>query len=169
MSGFWRPAHCFFIVGTSQNACQLCLHKYENIHRSHFLGYHFQDIPNAFYRDPQSFHNVLRKFTINGRSPLVFIISDTYGGESSAYKLFPKDVQGSLGVENVRWGQQTHLLLFVQLSLFISFAESRVVAKSFRVKSSYIFCISFLSSQVTLNKQLNCVTFYCCSASVLIR
>ncbi|XP_072028726.1 cell cycle checkpoint protein RAD17-like [Amphiura filiformis] len=60
-----------------------------------------EDFPNTFYRSPQFFHTILKKFSITGRSPLVFIVSDSHGGESNALKLFPKDVQASLGVHNI--------------------------------------------------------------------
>ena len=61
-----------------------------------------EDLPNIVFRDPQSFHNILRKFRNTGRCPLVFIVSDSHGSESNALKLFPKDVQDSLGVYNIR-------------------------------------------------------------------
>ena len=66
----------------------------------------FQEIPNAFYREPSTLHGVLTKFSHTGRSPLVFIVSDSHGGKSNVLSLFPSDVQDNLGVHNIRWAQQ---------------------------------------------------------------
>ena len=37
-----------------------------------------------------------------GRSPVVFIISDSHHGDSNVHKLLPKDVQYKLGIHNIR-------------------------------------------------------------------
>ncbi|KAM5192859.1 cell cycle checkpoint protein RAD17 [Mantella aurantiaca] len=59
------------------------------------------DMPNLFYRDPSSLHDILRKFVRTGRCPLVFIISDSLSGDSHQRRLFPKDIQDELCVCNV--------------------------------------------------------------------
>ncbi|XP_068104180.1 cell cycle checkpoint protein RAD17 [Hyperolius riggenbachi] len=59
------------------------------------------DMPNLFYRDPSSLHEILRKFVKTGRCPLVFIISDSLSGDSHQRRLFPKEIQDELGVSNV--------------------------------------------------------------------
>ena len=38
-----------------------------------------------------------------GRSPVVFIISDSHHGDSNVHKLLPKDVQYKLGIHNIRY------------------------------------------------------------------
>ncbi|XP_077981912.1 cell cycle checkpoint protein RAD17-like [Glandiceps talaboti] len=60
-----------------------------------------EDMPNVFFRDSYSFHDILRKYSATGRCPLVFIVSDSFGGESAIRDLFPKDLQQSIGVENI--------------------------------------------------------------------
>ena len=37
-----------------------------------------------------------------GRSPVVFIISDSHHGDCNVHKLLPKDVQYKLGIQNIR-------------------------------------------------------------------
>ncbi|CAI9615671.1 unnamed protein product [Staurois parvus] len=59
------------------------------------------DMPNLFYRDPSSLHDILRKFVRTGRCPLVFIISDSLSGDSHQRRLFPKEIQDELCVCNV--------------------------------------------------------------------
>ncbi|KAM3938235.1 cell cycle checkpoint protein RAD17 [Leptodactylus fuscus] len=59
------------------------------------------DIPNQFYRDPASLHDILRRFVKTGRCPLVFIISDSLSGDSHQRRLFPKEIQDQLGVCNI--------------------------------------------------------------------
>ncbi|CAJ0931756.1 unnamed protein product [Ranitomeya imitator] len=60
------------------------------------------DMPNQFYRDPSSLHDILRKFVKTGRCPLVFIISDSLSGDSHQRRLFPKEIQDDLCVCNIR-------------------------------------------------------------------
>ncbi|KAM4049340.1 cell cycle checkpoint protein RAD17 [Anomaloglossus baeobatrachus] len=59
------------------------------------------DMPNQFYRDPTSLHDILRKFVKTGRCPLVFIISDSLSGDSHQRRLFPKEIQDELCVCNI--------------------------------------------------------------------
>lgn len=59
------------------------------------------DMPNQFYRDPASLHDILRRFVKTGRCPLVFIISDSLSGDSHQRRLFPKEIQDELCVCNI--------------------------------------------------------------------
>ncbi|XP_053156649.1 LOW QUALITY PROTEIN: cell cycle checkpoint protein RAD17 [Hemicordylus capensis] len=60
-----------------------------------------EDIPNHFYRDPSSLHEILRRFLRTGRCPLVFIISDGFSGASNQRSLFPKEIQEELHIATV--------------------------------------------------------------------
>ncbi|XP_040397826.1 cell cycle checkpoint protein RAD17 isoform X2 [Cygnus olor] len=51
-----------------------------------------EDIPNQFYRDPSSLHEILRRFVRTSRCPLIFIISDNFSGDSNQRLLFPKEI-----------------------------------------------------------------------------
>ncbi|XP_035423466.1 cell cycle checkpoint protein RAD17 isoform X2 [Cygnus atratus] len=51
-----------------------------------------EDIPNQFYRDPSSLHEILRTFVRTSRCPLIFIISDNFSGDSNQRLLFPKEI-----------------------------------------------------------------------------
>ncbi|XP_015136086.2 cell cycle checkpoint protein RAD17 isoform X1 [Gallus gallus] len=51
-----------------------------------------EDMPNQFYRDPSSLHEILRRFVRTSRCPLIFIISDNFSGDSNQRLLFPKEI-----------------------------------------------------------------------------
>ncbi|NXP57636.1 RAD17 protein, partial [Chloropsis cyanopogon] len=60
-----------------------------------------EDIPNQFYRDPGSLHEILRSFVRRSRCPLVFIISDNFSGDSSQRSLFPTEIVEELCICNI--------------------------------------------------------------------
>ncbi|NXM00069.1 RAD17 protein, partial [Tyrannus savana] len=51
-----------------------------------------EDIPNQFYRDPSSLHDILRRFVRTSRCPLIFIISDNFSGDNNQRLLFPTEI-----------------------------------------------------------------------------
>ncbi|NXD05063.1 RAD17 protein, partial [Certhia familiaris] len=60
-----------------------------------------EDIPNQFYRDPGSLHEILRSFVHRSRCPLVFIISDNFSGDSNQRSLFPAEIVEELCIFNI--------------------------------------------------------------------
>ncbi|RMC08078.1 hypothetical protein DUI87_15109 [Hirundo rustica rustica] len=60
-----------------------------------------EDIPNQFYRDPGSLHEILRSFIRTSRCPLVFIISDNFSGDSNQGSLFPTEIVQELCIFNI--------------------------------------------------------------------
>ncbi|NWZ92823.1 RAD17 protein, partial [Nesospiza acunhae] len=60
-----------------------------------------EDIPNQFYRDPGSLHEILRSFVRRSRCPLVFIISDNFSGDSNQRSLFPTEIVEELCICNI--------------------------------------------------------------------
>ncbi|KAL2294108.1 hypothetical protein Nmel_007829 [Mimus melanotis] len=60
-----------------------------------------QDIPNQFYRDPGSLHEILRSFVRTSRCPLVFIISDNFSGDSNQRSLFPPEIVEELCIFSI--------------------------------------------------------------------
>ncbi|XP_062456202.1 cell cycle checkpoint protein RAD17 isoform X2 [Rhea pennata] len=60
-----------------------------------------EDIPNQFYRDPSSLHEILRRFVCTSRCPLIFIISDNFSGDSNQRLLFPKEILEELCISNI--------------------------------------------------------------------
>ncbi|KAM8793538.1 cell cycle checkpoint protein RAD17-like [Eudromia elegans] len=60
-----------------------------------------EDVPNQFYRDPSSLHEILRRFVHTSRCPLIFIISDNFSGDSNQRLLFPKEILEELCISNI--------------------------------------------------------------------
>ncbi|NXS19154.1 RAD17 protein, partial [Mystacornis crossleyi] len=60
-----------------------------------------EDIPNQFYREPGSLHEILRRFARTSRCPLVFIISDNFSGDSNQRSLFPTEIVEELCIFNI--------------------------------------------------------------------
>ncbi|NXC92094.1 RAD17 protein, partial [Cercotrichas coryphoeus] len=60
-----------------------------------------EDIPNQFYRDPGSLHEILRSFVRTSRCPLVFIISDNFSGDSNQRSLFPPEIVEELCIFSI--------------------------------------------------------------------
>ncbi|KAM9251202.1 cell cycle checkpoint protein RAD17 isoform 4-T4 [Cariama cristata] len=60
-----------------------------------------EDIPNQFYRDPSSLHEILRRFVRTSRCPLIFIISDNFSGDRNQRLLFPTEILEELCISNI--------------------------------------------------------------------
>ncbi|KAM8984323.1 cell cycle checkpoint protein RAD17 isoform 4-T4 [Ara ararauna] len=60
-----------------------------------------EDIPNQFYREPSSLHEILRRFVHMSRCPLIFIISDSFSGDSKQRLLFPVDILEELCITTI--------------------------------------------------------------------
>ncbi|NXT23147.1 RAD17 protein, partial [Syrrhaptes paradoxus] len=60
-----------------------------------------EDIPNQFYRDPSSLHEILRRFVRTSRCPLIFIISDNFSGDSNQRLLFPTEILEELCISSI--------------------------------------------------------------------
>ncbi|NWW71158.1 RAD17 protein, partial [Climacteris rufus] len=60
-----------------------------------------EDIPNQFYREPGSLHDILRRFVRTSRCPLVFVISDNFSGDSNQRLLFPAEILQELCIVSI--------------------------------------------------------------------
>ncbi|NWV80581.1 RAD17 protein, partial [Dasyornis broadbenti] len=60
-----------------------------------------EDIPNQFYREPSSLHEILRRFVRTSRCPLVFIISDNFSGDSNQRSLLPTEILEELCIFSI--------------------------------------------------------------------
>ncbi|XP_049651138.1 cell cycle checkpoint protein RAD17 isoform X1 [Accipiter gentilis] len=62
-----------------------------------------EDIPNQFYRDPSSLHEILRRFVRTSRCPLIFIISDNFSGDSNQRLLFPMEILEEFCISSINF------------------------------------------------------------------
>ncbi|XP_061334765.1 cell cycle checkpoint protein RAD17 isoform X2 [Pezoporus flaviventris] len=60
-----------------------------------------EDLPNQFYREPRSLHEILRRFVHMSRCPLIFIISDNFSGDSKQRLIFPGDILEELHISTI--------------------------------------------------------------------
>ncbi|XP_049624722.1 cell cycle checkpoint protein RAD17 [Suncus etruscus] len=60
-----------------------------------------EDLPNQFYRDSHTLHEVVRNYVQIGRCPLIFIISDSVTGDNNQRLLFPKAIQEECAISNI--------------------------------------------------------------------
>ncbi|XP_063996054.1 cell cycle checkpoint protein RAD17 isoform X2 [Pogoniulus pusillus] len=60
-----------------------------------------EDMPNQFYRDPSSLHEILRRFVRTSRCPLIFIISDNFSGDTNQKLLFPTELLEELCISSI--------------------------------------------------------------------
>ncbi|XP_034297080.1 LOW QUALITY PROTEIN: cell cycle checkpoint protein RAD17 [Pantherophis guttatus] len=79
-----------------------------------------EDMPNHFYHDPSSLHDILRSFLRTSRCPLVFIISDIFSTGSSQRSLFPKAIQEELYITTISFNPVAPTLLMKALNRIIT-------------------------------------------------
>ncbi|XP_062924640.1 cell cycle checkpoint protein RAD17 isoform X1 [Mobula hypostoma] len=89
-----------------------------------------EDIPNQFYREPSCLHDILRKFVQTARCPLVFIISDSFSGDSNQRLLFPHDIQKELGIFNISFNPVAPTSMLKVLSRISAQEASKKAGKS---------------------------------------
>ncbi|KAJ8414867.1 hypothetical protein AAFF_G00023900 [Aldrovandia affinis] len=84
-----------------------------------------EDLPNQFYRQPASLHDILRRFVRTGRCPLVFVVSDCLSGSGSSRLLFPRDLQEELGVCNISFNPVAPTSMIKVLSRIVTQEAAR--------------------------------------------
>ncbi|CAM4556358.1 unnamed protein product [Lepidochelys olivacea] len=91
-----------------------------------------EDMPNQFYRDPDSLHEILRRFVRTSRCPLVFIISDSLSGDSNQKLLFPKEIQEELCISSISFNPVAPTMMMKVLNR-IATAEASMNGEKFAV------------------------------------
>ncbi|XP_032069377.1 LOW QUALITY PROTEIN: cell cycle checkpoint protein RAD17 [Thamnophis elegans] len=79
-----------------------------------------EDMPNHFYHDPSSLHDILRSFVRTSRCPLIFIISDIFSTGSSQRSLFPKAIQEELCIATISFNPVAPTLMMKALNRIIT-------------------------------------------------
>ncbi|XP_039176676.1 LOW QUALITY PROTEIN: cell cycle checkpoint protein RAD17 [Crotalus tigris] len=79
-----------------------------------------EDMPNHFYHDPSSLHDILRSFLRTSRCPLVFIISDVFSTGNSQRSLFPKAIQEELCIATISFNPVAPTLMMKALNRIIT-------------------------------------------------
>ncbi|GFN94072.1 cell cycle checkpoint protein rad17-like [Plakobranchus ocellatus] len=115
-----------------------------------------EEIPNTFYRDAFLFHDIIRKYKRCGKSPLIFILSDSNNNSSGIQKLFPKDFLYQLHIANICMNPVAPTMLVKLLTKVASLEVGKLSTPSTAVIESVA-----VSSSGDIRSALNTLQFAC--------
>ncbi|XP_057597665.1 cell cycle checkpoint protein RAD17 isoform X2 [Hippopotamus amphibius kiboko] len=84
-----------------------------------------EDLPNQFYRDSHTLHEVLRKYVQIGRCPLIFIISDSLSGDNNQRLLFPKEIQEECAISNISFNPVAPTIMMKFLNRIVTIEANK--------------------------------------------
>ncbi|XP_019486704.1 PREDICTED: cell cycle checkpoint protein RAD17 [Hipposideros armiger] len=84
-----------------------------------------EDLPNQFYRDSHTLHEVLRKYVQIGRCPLIFIISDSLSGDNNQRLLFPKEIQQECAISNISFNPVAPTIMMKFLNRIVTIEANK--------------------------------------------
>ncbi|XP_048662021.1 cell cycle checkpoint protein RAD17 isoform X4 [Marmota marmota marmota] len=84
-----------------------------------------EDLPNQFYRDSHTLHEVLRKYVQIGRCPLIFIISDSASGDNNHRLLFPKEIQEECSIANISFNPVAPTIMMKFLNRIVTIEANK--------------------------------------------
>ncbi|XP_031625363.1 cell cycle checkpoint protein RAD17 [Contarinia nasturtii] len=71
-----------------------------------------EDFPNVFIKDPNSFEEVLEKYKNYGKSPLIFIVTDTKSRSLNiSYNLFTDEIRGRFNITSIAFNPVADTML----------------------------------------------------------
>lgn len=84
-----------------------------------------EDLPNQFYRDSHTLHEVLRKYVQIGRCPLIFIISDSLSGDNNHRLLFPKEIQEECAISSISFNPVAPTIMMKFLNRIVTIEANK--------------------------------------------
>uniref|UniRef100_A0A2K5N286 Cell cycle checkpoint protein RAD17 n=1 Tax=Cercocebus atys TaxID=9531 RepID=A0A2K5N286_CERAT len=84
-----------------------------------------EDLPNQFYRDSHTLHEVLRKYVRIGRCPLIFVISDSLSGDNNQRLLFPKEIQEECSISNISFNPVAPTIMMKFLNRIVTIEANK--------------------------------------------
>ncbi|KAF6126792.1 RAD17 checkpoint clamp loader component [Phyllostomus discolor] len=84
-----------------------------------------EDLPNQFYRDSHTLHEVLRTYVQIGRCPLIFIISDSLSGDNNQRLLFPKEIQEECAISNISFNPVAPTIMMKFLNRIVTIEANK--------------------------------------------
>ncbi|GIY51425.1 cell cycle checkpoint protein RAD17 [Caerostris darwini] len=121
-----------------------------------------EEFPNAFLRKPDDFHLIIRKFSLNGNYPAVFIISDNAKGESAENRLFPKDLQTTLRIANINFNPVAPTMLMKILNGINN--SSKLQSSCIKLSKAQLESIAS-DSKGDIRNAINTMQFLCMTQS----
>ncbi|XP_037657042.1 cell cycle checkpoint protein RAD17 isoform X3 [Choloepus didactylus] len=84
-----------------------------------------EDLPNQFYQDSHTLHEILRKYVQIGRCPLIFIISDSISGDNNQRLLFPKEIQEECSISNISFNPVAPTIMMKFLNRIVTIEANK--------------------------------------------
>ncbi|XP_027461445.1 cell cycle checkpoint protein RAD17 isoform X3 [Zalophus californianus] len=84
-----------------------------------------EDLPNQFYRNSHTLHEILRKYVHTGRCPLIFIISDSLSGDNNQRLLFPKEIQEECAIANISFNPVAPTIMMKFLNRIVTMEANK--------------------------------------------
>ncbi|XP_072601464.1 cell cycle checkpoint protein RAD17 isoform X1 [Vulpes vulpes] len=84
-----------------------------------------EDLPNQFYRDSHTLHEILRRYVHTGRCPLIFIISDSLSGDNNQRLLFPKEIQEECAIANISFNPVAPTIMMKFLNRIVTMEANK--------------------------------------------
>uniref|UniRef100_A0A8I3NLP0 Cell cycle checkpoint protein RAD17 n=1 Tax=Canis lupus familiaris TaxID=9615 RepID=A0A8I3NLP0_CANLF len=84
-----------------------------------------EDLPNQFYRDSPTLHEILRRYVHTGRCPLIFIISDSLSGDNNQRLLFPKEIQEECAIANISFNPVAPTIMMKFLNRIVTMEANK--------------------------------------------
>ncbi|XP_036886955.1 cell cycle checkpoint protein RAD17 isoform X1 [Sturnira hondurensis] len=84
-----------------------------------------EDLPNQFYRDSHTLHEVLRTYIQIGRCPLIFIISDSLSGDNNQRLLFSKEIQEECAISNISFNPVAPTIMMKFLNRIVTIEANK--------------------------------------------
>ncbi|XP_057299668.1 cell cycle checkpoint protein RAD17-like isoform X2 [Hydractinia symbiolongicarpus] len=117
-----------------------------------------EDLPNFVFRNPSKLHTILRQYHVTGRSPVVFIMSDTHTSEATVHSVFPKNIQHELGIHNISFNGVAATALKKAMDKIVS-EESK--SHEITIPSKDIYEMIAASSNGDIRSCINSLQFFC--------
>lgn len=117
-----------------------------------------EDLPNFVFRNPSKLHAILRQYHVTGRSPVVFIMSDTHTSEATVHSVFPKNIQHELGIHNISFNGVAATALKKAMDKIVS-EESKSHEITIPSKDTYEMIAA--SSNGDIRSCINSLQFFC--------
>ncbi|XP_074643529.1 cell cycle checkpoint protein RAD17-like [Tubulanus polymorphus] len=119
-----------------------------------------EEYPNIFFREADLFREILRKYSNNGKCPLVFVISDSAGADSNERLLFPKDIQADLSICNISFNPVAPTMMSKVITRIIT-KESLEGAHKFPIPSKDTIDAICTASNGDIRGAINAAQFAC--------
>ncbi|CRK86950.1 CLUMA_CG000766, isoform A [Clunio marinus] len=85
-----------------------------------------KDLPNTFFKKVDEFWNILRRYSVEGLSPLVFIVTETNSKTLNvSFNLFPEALRIEIGIDTINFNPVSTTMMKKGLKRIVGIVESQ--------------------------------------------